>query len=89
MRVRQKRVEMKNLHLSIGESALLSQPSSFSKKKNYEFHEVLGKGTFGKVIVSRSLHWPLITSSSSLIIIMLARDVARTALASSHCRPWS
>ena len=39
------------MKLNIGESALLAQPPSFSKKKNYEFHEVLGRGTFGKVIV--------------------------------------
>ncbi|KAH8111157.1 kinase-like domain-containing protein [Phellopilus nigrolimitatus] len=38
------------MKLSIGESALLSQPSSFAKKRNYEFHEVMGRGTFGKVI---------------------------------------
>lgn len=29
---------------------LLPQPPSFSKKKNYELHSVLGTGTFGKVI---------------------------------------
>ncbi|KAI0078504.1 Pkinase-domain-containing protein [Panus rudis PR-1116 ss-1] len=29
---------------------LLPQPPSFSKKKNYEIHQVLGKGTFGKVM---------------------------------------
>ena len=31
--------------------ALLPQPSSFNKKKNYEVHEVLGNGTFGEVVV--------------------------------------
>ncbi|OCB89519.1 Pkinase-domain-containing protein [Sanghuangporus baumii] len=41
---------MKSLKDTIGESAILPQPSSFAKKKNYEFHEVLGNGTFGKVI---------------------------------------
>ncbi|KAF8306760.1 Pkinase-domain-containing protein [Clavulina sp. PMI_390] len=30
--------------------ALLRQPSSFSKKKNYELHAQLGEGTFGKVL---------------------------------------
>ncbi|KAF8344980.1 Pkinase-domain-containing protein [Amanita rubescens] len=30
--------------------ALLPQPSSFNKKKNYEVHEVLGNGTFGEVV---------------------------------------
>lgn len=39
------------VHFSIKESPLLGQPASFSKKRNYEFHEVLGKGTFGKVVV--------------------------------------
>ncbi|KAL5495900.1 CMK2_2 [Sanghuangporus weigelae] len=41
---------MKSLRNTIGESAILPQPPSFAKKKNYEFHEVLGHGTFGKVI---------------------------------------
>jgi len=36
-------------HLSI-KDALLPQPPSFYKKKNYEVHEVLGNGTFGKVV---------------------------------------
>ncbi len=31
--------------------ALLPQPPSFGKKKNYEIHQVLGTGTFGKVVV--------------------------------------
>lgn len=31
--------------------ALLPQPPSFSKKKAYELHQVLGMGTFGKVVV--------------------------------------
>jgi hypothetical protein len=31
--------------------SLLSQPPSFSKKKAYETHQVLGTGTFGKVVV--------------------------------------
>ncbi|EMD41542.1 hypothetical protein CERSUDRAFT_110099 [Gelatoporia subvermispora B] len=30
--------------------SLLPQPSSFSKKKAYEIHKVLGEGTFGKVM---------------------------------------
>ncbi|KAH8827673.1 kinase-like domain-containing protein [Flagelloscypha sp. PMI_526] len=29
--------------------SILPQPPSFNKKKNYEIHEVLGEGTFGKV----------------------------------------
>ncbi|KZV94779.1 Pkinase-domain-containing protein [Exidia glandulosa HHB12029] len=29
---------------------ILSQPASYVKKKNYEVHEVLGEGTFGKVV---------------------------------------
>lgn len=37
--------------LSLKES-LLPQPPSFSKKKAYEIKDVLGKGTFGKVMVS-------------------------------------
>ncbi|KAI5119215.1 hypothetical protein M0805_007726 [Coniferiporia weirii] len=40
------------MKLSIGESSLLPQPPSFAKKKNYEFHDVLGRGTFGKVMRS-------------------------------------
>ncbi|TFK33753.1 kinase-like domain-containing protein [Crucibulum laeve] len=38
---------MKNLTLK---EAFLPQPPSFSKKKCYEVHEVLGTGTFGKVM---------------------------------------
>ncbi|KAJ7620963.1 kinase-like domain-containing protein [Roridomyces roridus] len=36
-------------HLSI-KDALLPQPPSFYKKKHYEVHDVLGNGTFGKVV---------------------------------------
>ncbi|KAJ7171144.1 CAMK/CAMK1 protein kinase [Mycena filopes] len=36
-------------HLSI-KDAILPQPPSFHKKKNYEVHDVLGNGTFGKVV---------------------------------------
>ncbi|KAJ7111133.1 CAMK/CAMK1 protein kinase [Mycena crocata] len=36
-------------HLSI-KDAILPQPPSFFKKKHYEVHEVLGNGTFGKVV---------------------------------------
>lgn len=38
-------------HLSLKE-ALLPQPPSFAKKQSYEIHEILGSGTFGKVMVS-------------------------------------
>ncbi|KAJ7143774.1 kinase-like domain-containing protein [Mycena epipterygia] len=44
-------------HLSI-KDALLPQPASFYKKKNYEVHDVLGNGTFGKV-VHATWHVPL------------------------------
>ncbi|KAJ7596053.1 kinase-like domain-containing protein [Mycena floridula] len=37
------------MHLSI-KNALLPQPPSFVKKKNYEVQDVLGVGTFGKVV---------------------------------------
>lgn len=36
--------------LSLTET-LLPQPPSFQKKKHYEIHQVLGTGTFGKVMV--------------------------------------
>ncbi|KAJ7763112.1 Pkinase-domain-containing protein [Mycena maculata] len=36
-------------HLSI-KDAILPQPASFYKKKHYEVHDVLGNGTFGKVV---------------------------------------
>ncbi|KAG5642130.1 hypothetical protein DXG03_003580 [Asterophora parasitica] len=36
------------MKLSLGE-ALLPQPPSYSKKKSYAIHQVLGTGTFGKV----------------------------------------
>ncbi|KAG7440583.1 Pkinase-domain-containing protein [Guyanagaster necrorhizus] len=38
---------MKSLSIK---DALLPQPPSFGKKKNYEVHQVLGTGTFGKVV---------------------------------------
>ncbi|KAF8217996.1 kinase-like domain-containing protein [Mycena galopus ATCC 62051] len=44
-------------HLSI-KDALLPQPPSFHKKRNYEVHDVLGNGTFGKV-VHATWHVPL------------------------------
>ncbi|RDB29938.1 Calcium/calmodulin-dependent protein kinase [Hypsizygus marmoreus] len=37
------------MKLSLAE-ALLPQPPSFNKKKYYELHQVLGTGTFGKVV---------------------------------------
>ncbi|CAK5265048.1 unnamed protein product [Mycena citricolor] len=40
-------------HLSI-KDAILPQPPSFYKKKHYEVHEVLGNGTFGKVVITAS-----------------------------------
>jgi len=40
---------MKSTGLSLKEH-LLPQPPSFSKKKAYQLHEILGEGTFGKVI---------------------------------------
>ncbi|KIM54948.1 hypothetical protein SCLCIDRAFT_1221562 [Scleroderma citrinum Foug A] len=36
-------------HLSL-KDAILPQPSSFIKKQHYQVHEVLGTGTFGKVV---------------------------------------
>ena len=39
----------KKMRLTIKES-ILPQPPSFSKKKNYQLHGVLGTGTFGKVL---------------------------------------
>lgn len=37
-------------HLSVKES-IFFQPPSFNRKRNYELHQVLGVGTFGKVVV--------------------------------------
>ncbi|KAF5367775.1 hypothetical protein D9758_009825 [Tetrapyrgos nigripes] len=37
------------MHLSI-KDAILPQPPSFVKKKNYQVHEILGEGTFGQVL---------------------------------------
>ncbi|KAF5386526.1 hypothetical protein D9757_005933 [Collybiopsis confluens] len=37
------------MHLSI-KDAILPQPPSFVKKKNYQVQQVLGEGTFGKVV---------------------------------------
>ncbi|KAL5495910.1 CMK2_3 [Sanghuangporus weigelae] len=44
---------VKHLKYSLADSDIASslfQPPSFAKKRNYEFHEVLGHGAFGKVI---------------------------------------
>ena len=38
------------VHLGIKDK-ILSQPPSFAKKKQYEQQEVLGTGSFGKVVV--------------------------------------
>ncbi|EPQ61318.1 Pkinase-domain-containing protein, partial [Gloeophyllum trabeum ATCC 11539] len=40
------------LHLPSLKDTLLPQPPSFAKKKNYELKEVMGEGTFGKVLES-------------------------------------
>ena len=32
-----------------------SQPPSFEKKKNYEYRRIVGKGTFGKVMVGTTI----------------------------------
>ena len=37
--------------------SILPQPHSFSKKKHYEIMEVLGTGSFGKVMVCRGTRW--------------------------------
>lgn len=39
------------MHLSAISDKVLPQPASFSKKKQYEVRDVLGTGTFGKVMV--------------------------------------
>lgn len=46
----------------------LPQPPSFSKKKNYDVHQVLGTGTFGKVMVCL-MQW----SSSATVSILAQR----------------
>ena len=43
--------------LSLVSQKVLPQPSTASKKKQYEMHNVLGTGTFGKVVV-RALQTP-------------------------------
>jgi len=44
-------VDQQSMHLSIKDK-ILPQPASFSKKKEYKIHGVLGEGAFGKVMVS-------------------------------------
>lgn len=51
--------------LSLVTQKVLSQPSSANKKKQYEMHNVLGTGTFGKVVV-RALRASYIHSTYSL-----------------------
>lgn len=35
--------------------AFKRQPASFEKKKNYEYRRIVGKGTFGKVMVGTTI----------------------------------
>ena len=44
---------MKSISLT---ETLLPQPPSFHKKKCYEIHQVLGTGTFGKVMVCKHVY---------------------------------
>jgi calcium/calmodulin-dependent protein kinase I len=54
--------------------AILPQPPSFVKKKNYEVKKQLGEGTFGKVMVS-SAH---VVSDHLVVDVLPARDLACT-----------
>jgi len=63
----------------------LGQPASYTKKKNYEVHEVLGEGTFGKVVrASWKTHTPVIEVAlkASIVLFTLIRRVANCYLRS-------
>ncbi|KAJ7808421.1 CAMK/CAMK1 protein kinase [Mycena olivaceomarginata] len=72
-------------HLSI-KDALLPQPPSFHKKRNYEVHDVLGNGTFGKV-VHATWHVPL--EQASLAEHGAALDVLGTGESTKLARKTS
>ncbi|KAJ7207341.1 kinase-like domain-containing protein [Mycena rebaudengoi] len=67
-------------HLSI-KDALLPQPASFYKKKNYEVHDVLGNGTFGKVVHAT---WNVPLEQASLAEHGAALDVPGSSSASQR-----
>ena len=50
------------MKLSITDAFWGPQPPSFNKKKSYELHRVLGTGTFGKVVVCRSILLQTVTN---------------------------
>jgi len=55
--------------LSIGEK-MLPQPPSFAKKRQYDVQDVLGSGTFGKVMV-RTLRF--VGSASCRLPVLLSQ----------------
>ncbi|KAG6879190.1 hypothetical protein C0992_004493 [Termitomyces sp. T32_za158] len=62
--------------------ALLPQPPSFSKKKSYEIHQILGTGTFGKV-ARASWHVP----SEQIGVALHGASAAHEGDAKSDNRP--
>jgi hypothetical protein len=74
------------MHLSLKES-LLPQPPSFAKKKHYEIQELLGEGTFGKVLVSSRSFLPrLVDMFVSLTMPSTASNMARPLLPALRSR---
>jgi calcium/calmodulin-dependent protein kinase I len=50
--------------LSLVSQKVMPQPASANKKKNYEIQDVLGTGSFGKVMVSPSFFTFILTDMS-------------------------
>ena len=51
---------------------VMPQPPSANKKKNYEIHEVLGTGSFGKVMVrTRTILGPSLRLKTDVILVLL------------------
>jgi hypothetical protein len=64
---------MRNLSLK---ESILHQPPSFSKKKMYEIHDVLGEGSYGQVMVKSHIN-PNITCTCPNRLYLEASYVAR------------
>ena len=62
---------------------ILPQPASFNKKKQYEIHEILGTGTFGKVMVRVP---PLIVALSISRCLFLPACNMACPTRTSQCR---
>ena len=62
--------------------AFKRQPASFEKKKNYEYRRIVGKGTFGKVMVGTTIVSVIINQcvnvNTNIVVVIIARDMVRS-----------